>query len=83
MGTVRGRGAWKEAGWRNTARWADADTFGSRGGVLKMASVLSVKKEIAAGQEIEGGDEGSVCTAATGNRKEGRAGKRKREGRRP
>ena len=45
-----------------------------------MASVLSVKKEIEAGQEIEGGDEGSVCTAATGNRKEGRVGKRKRGG---
>ena len=40
-------------------------------------------KEVEAGQEIEGGDEGSVGTAATGNRKEGRAGKRKREGRRP
>ena len=45
-----------------------------------MASVLSVKKEIEAGQEIEGGDEGSVCTAATGNRKEGRVGKRERGG---
>ena len=70
-----------EGRWsRETARWTGADAFRSRGGALEMASVLSVKKEVEAGQEIEDGGEGSVGTAAAGNRKEGRAGKRKREG---
>lgn len=52
-------------------------------GRLKTASVLSVKKEIEAGQEIEDGDEGSVGTSRYKRQERRQSREKEKEGRGP